>query len=94
MSSIIITGLQLIGVITFLGLMYMMLLHMQVAAVNEKGAEILAAANEFNLTFYDSTYLVEAMKNNWVLVTDNAKVAKAAEKLNVATIPSSIPING
>jgi Predicted nucleic acid-binding protein, contains PIN domain len=76
-----------------LELMYTMLLHMQIATVNNKGVEILATANEFNLTFYDSAYLVEAKQNNRVLVTDDAKLAKTAETLGVATISSNILIN-
>lgn len=75
-----------------LNLMYMMLQRMQVATV-KNGNEILSTANEYNLTFYDASYLVEAKKNNRVLVTDDVKLAKTAEALGVATIPSSELIN-
>jgi predicted nucleic acid-binding protein len=76
-----------------LELMYAMLQHMQVAYVNSKGKETLAAANEFNLTFYDVAFLVEAMKTNRIIVTDDAKLAKNAEILCVETTPSSTIIN-
>jgi predicted nucleic acid-binding protein len=74
--------------------MYMMLQHMQVATVNKQGNEILTTANEFGLTFYDSAYLVEAQKNNRVLVTDDVKLAKTAETIGAATKPSNALING
>jgi predicted nucleic acid-binding protein len=69
-----------------------MLMHMQIATV-KNGNEILATANEFNLTFYDAAYLVEAKQNSRVLVTDDIKLAKTAETLGVATIPSSTLID-
>ena len=75
-----------------LDLMYLILMHMQIATV-KNGNEIMATANEFNLTFYDPAYLVEAKQNNRVLVTDDAKLAKTAETLGVATMPSSTLIN-
>ena len=75
-----------------LDLMYMMLLRMQLATV-KNGNEVLSTANEFNLTFYDSAYLVEAKQNNRILVTDDTKLAKTATTLGVATIPSSTLIN-
>ena len=77
-----------------LDLMYAMLAHMQVAKLdNEKGNEILDTAHKFKLTFYDSSYLVEAKKNNQVLVTDDNKLAKAAENLGVKTLASSTLAN-
>jgi predicted nucleic acid-binding protein len=72
-----------------LDLMYAMLMHMHIATVGNSGKEILAAANQFNLTYYDAAFLVEAMKTNIILVTDDAKLAKTAETLGVATAPSS-----
>jgi predicted nucleic acid-binding protein len=77
-----------------LNLMYAMLARMQVAAVNsEKGNEIMDTANRFNLTFYDSAYLVEAKNNSKALVTDDAKLAKTAEVLGVETLSSNEVIN-
>ena len=73
-----------------LSLMYSMLSHMKVAEVNgEKGNEVLETAYEFNLTFYDAAYLVEAKNNNRILVSDDSKLAKAAESLGVATLSSN-----
>jgi predicted nucleic acid-binding protein len=78
-----------------LSLMYSMLARMQVALLNdEKGNEVLDAACKFNLTFYDSAYLVEAKKNNKILVTDDNKLAKAAENLGVQTFSSNALVNG
>ena len=76
-----------------LSLMYEMLARMQITLVNDKGTEIIEAANKFNLTFYDATYLVEANKNGKVLVTDDTKLAKAAETLGVETLSSNALIN-
>ena len=77
-----------------LSLMYSMLARMKVALLNdEKGNEVLDAAYKFNLTFYDSAYLVEAKKNNKILVTDDNKLAKAAENLGVETLSSNTLVN-
>ena len=77
-----------------LSLMYSMLARMQVASLNnEKGCEILDQAHELKLTFYDSAYLVEAKKNSKILVTDDKKLAKAAENLGIETLPSVTLVN-
>ena len=76
-----------------LSLMYEMLARMQIALVNNKGTEIIETADKFNLTFYDAAYLVEANKNGKILVTDDAKLAKAAETLGVETLSSNTLIN-
>jgi len=75
-----------------LSLMYALLAHMQVGAVDEKGMEILKIAEKFNLTFYDAAYLVEAKENSKTLVTDDKKLVKAAENLDVETLSSSMYI--
>ena len=73
-----------------LELMYLMLSRMKVVKVNnEKGAEILEAACKFNLTFYDSAYLVEAKRNSRILVSDDRRLVKAAEGFGVQTVSSS-----
>jgi len=73
-----------------LTLIYAMLERMEVATLNqEKGNEILDAAHKFNLTFYDSAYLVEANRNNQILATDDNKLAKAAKELNIETTSSN-----
>jgi len=38
--------------------------------------------------YYDSTYLTEAKRLNRTLVTDDAKLAKAAESAGVKTLTS------
>ena len=74
--------------------MYSMLARMQVASLNnEKGSEILDEAHKLKLTFYDSAYLVEAKKNSKILVTDDKKLAKAAENLGIETLPSVTLVN-
>jgi predicted nucleic acid-binding protein len=73
-----------------LSLMYAMLVRMKVVEVDgEQGIEILQTAHKYNLTFYDSAYLVEAKKNSKILVTDDNKLAKAAEILGVETLSSN-----
>lgn len=74
--------------------MYALLAHMQVGLMNnEKGNETLDNALKLNLTFYDSAYLVEAKKTNKILVTDDNKLAKAAQNLGVETLSSNSLIN-
>jgi predicted nucleic acid-binding protein len=72
-----------------LSLMYAMLLRMQIVEVDgEQGIEILQTAHKCNLTFYDSAYLAEAKKSK-ILVTDDNKLAKAAEILGIETLSSN-----
>ena len=74
-----------------LSLMYAILARMHVTSLNdEKGTEILNTAHKFKLTFYDSAYLVEAKRNNKTLVTDDNKLAKAAENFGVVTFSSNM----
>ncbi len=73
-----------------LNLMFEMLARMEVTGVDgEQGIEILQTAHNCNLTFYDSAYLVEAKKDSKILVTDDCKLAKAAETLGVETLSSN-----
>jgi len=73
-----------------LSLMYAMIVRMHVDEVDrEQGIEILQTAHKYNLTFYDSAYLVEAKKTSKILVTDDTKLAKAAEPLGVETLSSN-----
>jgi predicted nucleic acid-binding protein len=72
-----------------LDLMYSILQHMQVAAIDkETGNEVMQTAYDFHLTFYDAAYLVEAKKTGKTFVTDDNKLAKAAETLGVRTFSS------
>jgi len=72
-----------------LSLMYAMLVRMQVVEVDGEGIEILQTAHKCNLTFYDSAYLAEAKKTSKILVTDDNKLATAAEPLGVETLSSN-----
>jgi predicted nucleic acid-binding protein len=73
-----------------LGLMYEMLARMQVAEVSiEQGTEILQAAHNCNLTFYDASYLEMAKKNSKILITDDNKLAKAADMLGMQVLSSN-----
>jgi predicted nucleic acid-binding protein len=73
-----------------LSLMYAMLARMQICLINdEKGNETLDTAHKLNLTFYDSAYLVEAKKNNKILITNDNKLAKAAKNLEVETLTTN-----
>jgi predicted nucleic acid-binding protein len=71
-------------------LMYSILERMQVASLDkETGSEILDTAYKLNLTFYDTAYLIEAKKGDKTLVTDDIKLAKAAENLGIKTLSSN-----
>jgi predicted nucleic acid-binding protein len=72
-----------------LSLMHAMFVRMQLVEVDgEQGIEILQTAHKCNLTFYDSAYIVEAKKTSKILVTDDNKLAKAAEPLGIETLTS------
>jgi predicted nucleic acid-binding protein len=72
-----------------LDLMYSILERMQVASLdNETGSKVLDTAYKFNLTFYDTAYLIEAKKSDKILVSDDIKLAKAAENLGIKTLSS------
>jgi predicted nucleic acid-binding protein len=72
-----------------LDLMYSILESMQVTSLNnETGKEVLQIAYEFNLTFYDAAYIVEAKKSGKTLATDDVKLAKVAEKSGIKILSS------
>ena len=50
---------------------------------------ILDLAYNHSLTFYDSAYLAQASKSKKTLVTDDKKLANAAEKAKVKTLNSA-----
>ena len=78
-----------------LSLMYAILMRMHAEEVDcDQGTQILQTAHKCNLTFYDSAYLAEAKKNSKILVTDDTKLAKAAETLGVETLSSNKLIAG
>jgi len=49
------------------------------------GVEALVLAGRFNLTFYDAVYLAAAQKHGNILVTEDERLRKAAEKVETAT---------
>lgn len=69
---------------------YLILQAMKVTPQNEgaEGIDVLQTACQFNLTFYDSAYLNEAMKAEKTLVTEDKKLAKAAESAGIETLTS------
>ena len=72
-----------------LGFMYEILQRMQIASLDiESGRLVLDTAFKFNLTFYDSAYLTQAKKFNSPLVTDDKKLARAAENFGIKTLSS------
>lgn len=72
-----------------LDFMYAILDRMHIVSLdNNVGSAVLDTAYKFNLTFYDSAYLTEAKKSNKILVTDDKKLAKAAENFGVKTFSS------
>jgi len=72
-----------------LDFLYTILERMQVITLNSNmGSTVLKTAFKLKLTFYDSAYLTEANKTDRVLVTDDKKLAKAAENLGVKTLSS------
>jgi predicted nucleic acid-binding protein len=54
----------------------------------DEGSAVLDKARKFNITFYDSAYIAEAVKSKKTLVTDDKKLAKAAENAGVKTLTS------
>ncbi len=72
---------------TALGFMYAVLDRMQIVPLDpDNGVLVLDCAYKFNLTFYDAAYLMEAKKSGRTLVTDDKKLAKAAENFGVKTL--------
>jgi predicted nucleic acid-binding protein len=55
---------------------------------DEEGKAVLCNACEFGLTFYDSAYVAQELKSKQILVTDDKKLAQAAEKAGVKTLNS------
>ena len=54
----------------------------------ELGSAVLEMAGKQNITYYDAAYLTEAQRSDKILVTDDEKLAKAAERLSVKTLTS------
>jgi predicted nucleic acid-binding protein len=74
--------------------MYEILKRMQITSLDiDTGRLVLDAAGKFNLTFYDAAYLTEAKKSNQPLVTDDKKLARAAENIGIKTLSSIATAN-
>ena len=75
---------------TLLRAIYAILQAMEVASLEkeDEGNAVLDKACKFKITFYDSAYLVEAAKSKKTLVTDDKKLAEAAENAGVKTLTS------
>ena len=52
------------------------------------GVDILNLAVKLKITYYDAAYLKEAQRSSKILVTEDEKLAKAAESLGVKTLTS------
>jgi predicted nucleic acid-binding protein len=70
--------------------MFAILHAMGVAGLEDedKGNAILDKAGKLDITFYDSAYVTEALRSKKVLVTDDKKLAKAAENAGIKTLTS------
>ena len=68
--------------------MFAILHAMDVAVLEDEdeGTTVLREACRFNITYYDAAYVSEAIKSNKVLVTDDRKLAKAAEKAGLKVL--------
>ena len=62
---------------------------MSLLLTTRQDKKYLQTANKFNLTFYDAAYLVEAKRSGKTLLTDDHKLAKAAEKLGIKILSSN-----
>jgi predicted nucleic acid-binding protein len=73
-----------------LSTLYAILQEMEVTLLEkeDEGNAVLDTACKFNITFYDSAYVAEAHKSKKTLVTDDKKLAKAAENAGVKTLTS------
>ena len=75
---------------TLLGALFAILQAMDVVPLEneDEGSAILDKACEFKITYYDSAYVAEAHKSKRILVTDDKKLAIAAENAGVKTLTS------
>jgi len=70
--------------------MFTMLRAMDVTVLEDEdlGTAILNTAGDLAITYYDAAYLTEAKRSGKVLVTDDEKLAGAAERAGVKTLTS------
>ena len=69
---------------------FLILGTMDVTALRDErlGEEIFNLASSLNITYYDASYLVEALKTGKTLVTDDRKLSEAAGRIGVKTLTS------
>jgi predicted nucleic acid-binding protein len=63
-------------------------MNVKILEDEDEGSTVLNQAGTLNVTYYDAAYVSEASKSNKVLVTDDRKLAKAAEKTGLKTLTS------
>jgi predicted nucleic acid-binding protein len=63
-------------------------MNVKILEDEDEGSTVLNQAGKLNVTYYDAAYVSEASKSNKVLVTDDRKLAKAAEKTGLKTLTS------
>ena len=63
-------------------------MNVKILEDEDEGSTVLNQAGKLNVTYYDAAYVSEAFKSNKVLVTDDRKLAKAAEKTGLKTLTS------
>lgn len=75
---------------TLLRAMFAILQAMDVVLLENEdvGSAVLDKACKFNITYYDSAYVAEACKSKKILITDDKKLAKAAENAGLKTLTS------
>jgi predicted nucleic acid-binding protein len=71
--------------------MFAILQAMDIAFVenDEEATNILAHGCDLNITYYDSAYIEQASKTKKSLVTEDKKLAKAAERMGIKTFTSN-----
>jgi predicted nucleic acid-binding protein len=71
--------------------MFAIVQAMDVALIenDDQASDILKKACDLNITYYDSAYVVQACKTEKTLVTEDKKLAKAAEKSSIKTLTIS-----
>ena len=69
---------------------FMVLRTMDVIALKDEnfGEAVFNLASSLNITYYDASYLVEALKTGKTLVTDDRKLSEAAGRIGVKTLTS------
>jgi len=64
-------------------------MDMAVLEDEDDGNKVLREACNLGITYYDAAYVFEAIKSDRVLVTEDKKLAKAAEKTGLKTLPTN-----